>query len=325
MTTLRLGDFTFARGELPESIGFGASQQLHVHTLVGGARVVDAMGAVPQRQQWSGWFIGPQALARSRFLKRLTEAGQPLVLRYGEFAYTVVIAEFSAEFRAGPNLPYSIALEVISDHGAAGARAGLPGLSQAVLQDLVGAAINAEAIGDSGLMADVGAVTSAVAASGGPGQTPGSTQYVLPAIVLAQAQAERLDVTASAQIAALGALSTPGSGGGRVDPETLSRFGAGLAAAAGGTQQSWRLNATRQVLGRAAINWSAAGGVAGAGGTTLTTGSTDLYHLAAGAYGDARGWTRIAQANQLTDPVIAGITRLVIPPVAGMATGVLNA
>ncbi len=325
MTTLRLGDFTFARGEVPESIGFGASQQLHVHTLVGGARVIDAMGVVPQRPEWSGWFTGPQALARARFLKQLTEAGRPLALRYGEFAYTVMIAAFSAEFRAGPNLPYSIALEVISDHGAARAGPGLPGLAQLIGQDLIGAAGYAAAIGDSGLIAAVGVVAAAVTARGADAPTPAAIQFLWPSIAVAQGQAARLNLAASAQISGVVALATPGTSGNPVSPDALGRFGAGLVAAAGATQQSCLLNATMQVLGRVTTNLSAAGGAGGAGGATLTSGSTDLYHLAAAAYGDARAWTRIAQANQLTDPAIRGITRLAIPSVAGSATGVLNA
>ena len=315
MTVLRLGSFTFARGEVPEGIAFGASQKLHVHTLVGGARVIDAMGAVPLRPEWSGWFVGPQALARARFLKRLAEAGQPLALRYGEFTYTVVIAAFSCEFRAGPNLPYSITLEVVSDHGAAGVAAGLPGLAQ----DLAGAAAGAAAIGDGGLMAAVGAVTAAVAASDG---TPAGMRPVLPAIAVAQAHAAELHVAASAQVAALGALSVPDAGGNPIGPAALDRFGAGLVAATVAVSRSGRLKAVAQLLGRVTTNLGAGGDAAGA---VLTTGSTDLYHLAATAYGDARGWTRIAQANGLTDPAISGITRLAIPPVDAVpATGVLN-
>ena len=307
---------------MPESIGFGASQLLHVHTLVGGARVVDALGAVPLRPEWSGWFIGSQALARARFLKKMAEAGQPLALRYGEFAYTVVIAEFSAEFRAGPNLPYSIALEVVRDHDAVGSGTGLPGLTQMVAQDLASAISNAATIADSGLIAAVGMVGAAVAATGGE-FTPALVRPVLPAIAAAQVQADQLNIVASAQILALGPLSVSDAGTG---PDPLHEFGAGLAVAAVAANRSFLLNATVQTLGRMAANLVAGGGTAGAGGATLTTGSGDLYHLAAAAYGDARAWTRIAQANRLTDPSIAGITRLVIPPAdAVAATGVLNA
>lgn len=323
MITLKLGEFTFARGEIPESIGFGASQQLHVHTLVGGARVIDAMGAAPLRPEWSGWLSGPQALERARFLKKLAEAGQPLALRFGEFAYTVVIAEFFAEFRAGPNLPYSITLEVVRDHGAAGSGAALPGLVQMVAEDLASATGNAAAIGDRGLIAAIAAVSTAVTARGGAELTPAAIRPLLRPIAAAQAQAVQLNLAASTQIQALGPLSVRRAATG---PDPLSQFGVGLAAAADGASRSRRLNATIHALGRMTGNLVAASGTAGAGGATLTTGTDDLYHLAAAAYGDARSWTRIAQANQLTDPMISGISQLVIPPADAVpATGVLNA
>jgi hypothetical protein len=326
MITLSLGNFTFARGEVPESIGFGVSQQLHVHTLVGGTRVIDAMGALPLRPEWSGWFTGPQALARARFLKQLAEAGEPLALRFGEFAYTVIIAAFSAEFRAGPNLPYSITLEVVGDLGKGGSGTSPAGLSQMIAQDLAFAAGNAGAIGDSGLIAAVAGVDDAVSASGSGGLTSAAIRPLLPLIATARSQATGLDGAASAQLAALGPLSTAGNDGNPVGPDRLSQFGAGLTAAADAVSQSRLLNATAQALARMTTNLAAASGTAGAGGAPLTTGSTDLYHLAATAYGDARRWTRIAQANQLNDPSISGIARLVIPPAdAVLATGVLDA
>ncbi|MDP9055895.1 MAG: hypothetical protein M3N34_00985 [Pseudomonadota bacterium] len=320
---LKLGNFTFGRGEVPESIGFGASQGLHVHTLVGGARIIDAMGAVPFRPEWSGWFTGPQALARARFLKKLAEAGQPLALRFGEFAYTVMISAFSAEFHAGPNLPYSITLEVVSDHGAARPGAGLPGLTQMVALDLADAVANAGTIGDGGLIACMGAVSAAMIASGDAVQSPAAVRPLLPLIAAAQAQAVQLNVAASAQLAALEPLSVPGVTPG---PDLLSAFGTGLGAAAGAASQSRLLSATAQALARMADNLNAASGMAGGSGIVLTTGTGDLYHLAAVAYGDARAWTRIAQANQLTDPMISGVTQLVIPPASTVpATGVFDA
>ena len=41
---LQLGDFQFQQQEIPESIPFGGEQALAVHRLVGGVKVVDAMG-----------------------------------------------------------------------------------------------------------------------------------------------------------------------------------------------------------------------------------------------------------------------------------------
>lgn len=39
----------------------------------------------------------------------------------------------------------------------------------------------------------------------------------------------------------------------------------------------------------------------------------DLYRIAAEAYGDATQWYRIAAANGLTDPLVAGPITLIIP------------
>ena len=169
----------------------------------------------------------------------------------------------------------------------------------------------------------MGAVSAAVIASGGAAQSPAAIRPLLPLIAAAQSQAAQLNVAASTQLTALGPLSAPGLAAG---PDLLSAFSAGLGRAAGAANQSRLLSATTQALGRLADNLNAATGTAGGSGVVLTTGTGDLYHLAAAAYGDARGWTRIAQANQLTDPMISGVTQLVIPPANAVpATGVLNA
>ena len=320
MTILRLGDFTFVRGEVPESIGFGASQNLHVHSLVGGARVVDAMGAAPLQIEWSAWLIGPRALTRARYLKGLAEAGEALALSFGAFAYSVVIARFSAEFRAGPNLPYTIALEVVRDQSSSQTGAGLPGIVQMVAQDVATVVADAVAIGDGGLSQAANAISAQVSASGSQ-FNPATVRPLLPAIAAAQAKAAALDRKASGQISALGAAAVAGTG-----PDPLNQFGVALIGAAGAAIRSYQLNGAEQTLARLASNISIAGGVGGAGGAVIDVGSCDLYHLAAANYGDARRWTEIAEANHLTDPVISNVRQLVVPPKsAAPATGVLNA
>ncbi len=47
----------------------------------------------------------------------------------------------------------------------------------------------------------------------------------------------------------------------------------------------------------------------------------DLFTLAAQYLQDATQWIRIAQANDLSDPVLQGVTRLVIPEVNPAAGG----
>lgn len=47
----------------------------------------------------------------------------------------------------------------------------------------------------------------------------------------------------------------------------------------------------------------------------------NLFALAAKYLNDATQWIRIAQANNLSDPVLSGVTTLVIPPVDARAGG----
>ena len=47
--------------------------------------------------------------------------------------------------------------------------------------------------------------------------------------------------------------------------------------------------------------------------TILQAGGT-LFHVAASELGDATQWLRIARLNGLSDPVIEGVVRLVLPP-----------
>lgn len=47
--------------------------------------------------------------------------------------------------------------------------------------------------------------------------------------------------------------------------------------------------------------------------TTMTVVGGDLYRIAAKLYQDATQWVRIAQANNLSDPVLSGPVTLIIP------------
>ncbi len=53
----------------------------------------------------------------------------------------------------------------------------------------------------------------------------------------------------------------------------------------------------------------------------VTVAGGNLFKLAAEYLNDATQWIRIAQANQLSDPVLNGIVTLTIPPVDAAAGG----
>jgi len=47
----------------------------------------------------------------------------------------------------------------------------------------------------------------------------------------------------------------------------------------------------------------------------------DLFSLASKYLNDATQWIRIAQVNNLSDPVLTGVNTLIIPPVDASAGG----
>lgn len=115
--TLQLGSFTFSGAEIPQTIPFGGEQSLVVHKLVGGTRIVDAMGRDDAPIEWSGIFLGENALQRARQLNDMRIAGAALSLSYRTFNYTVVIKSFTAEFERFYQIHYKITLEVVQDFG----------------------------------------------------------------------------------------------------------------------------------------------------------------------------------------------------------------
>jgi len=115
MTTLTLGQVTFSNYEIPESINFGGSQSLSVKQLVGGQRIVDAMGRIDDDITWSGMFFGSTAVFRAKFLDGMRVAGAALPLTYNQFSYSVVIKEFRANFQRNYQIPYSLTVTVVQD------------------------------------------------------------------------------------------------------------------------------------------------------------------------------------------------------------------
>jgi hypothetical protein len=116
MTTfLTLGPVTFANFEVPERINFGGAQALSVKQLVGGARIIDAMGRIDNDISWSGLFFGSTAMYRAQYLDTLRTQGAPLPLTFANFNYSVVIKEFSCSFERTYQMPYRITCTVIQD------------------------------------------------------------------------------------------------------------------------------------------------------------------------------------------------------------------
>jgi hypothetical protein len=169
MATVTIGGISLSEWEIPERINFGGKQQVTVHKLIGGTRVIDAMGPDPDDVRWSGRFRGPTALQRSAALDLLRASGAEVPLIYlGKFL-TVVITDFRCDAERSYEIPYQITCTVVSDNvnGALGAIV-------AGLDAIVGSALTVAAAFSSGgtsaaaisTAASVANVTSAVSAAG---------------------------------------------------------------------------------------------------------------------------------------------------------------
>jgi hypothetical protein len=117
---------------------FGGAQQLAVHKLIGGVRVIDAMGRDDSAVRWSGVFSGGNAGERARMLDAMRAAGGELNLAWDAFCYNVVIEHLALDFRNPWWIPYQISCAVVMDL-AQNVPIASPDLADSILGDLTAA------------------------------------------------------------------------------------------------------------------------------------------------------------------------------------------
>lgn len=156
------GIFNFSRYEVPEKIGFGGEQKLAVHELVGGVRVVDAMGRSDAPLEWSGLFQGETALERARYLDGLRAAGGALRLSWSEFDYQVVIQSFTADYQRRYQIPYRIACVVVENKSSPITTIASAGIDGFIRDDMSLANGLADGIGDGALSGLMGGLNTAI-------------------------------------------------------------------------------------------------------------------------------------------------------------------
>ena len=135
MTGLYLGEVSFESFEIPERISFGGAQRLAVHKLIGGARVIDALGRDDQSVSWAGVLSGSNAAARARSLDVMRVVGAAESLSWDAFCYSVIIGKLQFQFCSPWWIPYEISCVVQADL-AQGASAVTPPAIQAFASDL---------------------------------------------------------------------------------------------------------------------------------------------------------------------------------------------
>ena len=346
--TLVLGPFTFEGPEVPEQINFGGAQMLAVHQLIGGDRIVDALGRNDDDITWKGLFFGQTASARAQYLDGLRITGKALTLKWGSFRYQVVIKSFKPEFKQTYQVPYTIVCTPVKDEtkpvkklapyqvkgelnkqmATANALGGClgNGVISSALSSL-SSAIGAIPDAVSGIMGDVGAAASALTGaetcvaqiSSG---IQGAIADVLAPIEAAQTAVQGLLGQVNSAVGTFGTIASavglPGAQAAASIETTLSSVA-----------QVGPINRLASVLGVMHSNavMGAYGSFAASNDPTsplyrvplpnpyssVTVGDGSLMDLASQHYGDASQWPLIAQANGMTDPQINGVQTIAIP------------
>jgi hypothetical protein len=238
-----LGSFAFQDFEVPESITLPVRQAVAVHRLIGGERVLDAMGADYGDVAWAGVMLGGGAQARAQSLKALADAGQAVALTWGTWNFTVLPHWIS--LREGyQRIVYAIRCTVIRDDSAAPDQLALD-LGASLAGD-IGAAIAGGGGSVAGALANVQATLQLI----GP-ILPGSAAVRAAWNAVSGAQG----VVASAQAAA--AAQVAGVGGRAAGLSTPVSTMTDLASAATQTGQLAQAATAGAYLGRMAANLSA--------------------------------------------------------------------
>lgn len=141
---LTLGGFGFTTHELPDTIHWGLDENINLHELIGGNRVLDMMGDKPKDFTWSGWFIGPNAADRAADLYALEQKKGLINLQFGPISSNVVISSLELSMQHNfYRIPYSITCIVVNNDGGGGAGAGGAGnLVTGAINQLTGGLLN---------------------------------------------------------------------------------------------------------------------------------------------------------------------------------------
>ena len=116
---LTLGGVSFRDFEVPEKVIFGGKQRIVVQNLIGGGRVVEALGIDDGNISFSGIFSGSDAVSRAQELDAARALGASLPLVWNSFYYNVIIASFSIEYCKINWIPFSIFCVIVDDPLAA--------------------------------------------------------------------------------------------------------------------------------------------------------------------------------------------------------------
>ncbi|MRT27026.1 hypothetical protein GJV14_23975 [Enterobacteriaceae bacterium RIT697] len=306
-TRLMLGEFEFMEFEVPERVVIPGRQKTVQHQLIGGRRIIDVLGTEYDPLTWSGVITGLQASERVSALERMRDEGRPTVLTFDDYRFTVIITRFTSVYEFIWRRPYSIEVAVVSNDGAPTKVDALTGALQGLIDSDLGRALGLSS------MISIDAVTRAVKdfhqavkqITDFAHATVAQIQSVIKPLIAArniiQHELALLEAAAS-DITSLGGL-VPGNPVSKTVNNLLIHLDCSTRILA--------LYRLQEVLER--LNKNVRTGQSAEGVKAVTLAGGNLYQVASEQYGDASMWTRIAEANDLTDPQLSGINTLQIP------------
>ncbi|MDE2103835.1 MAG: hypothetical protein KGL39_41745 [Patescibacteria group bacterium] len=315
-TALQLGDFVFADAEIPGTITGGGTQSLTVHRLVGGTKIVDAMGRDDHDLSWGGFLYGQDALARCQQLDYLRVSGQQIALTFGGLSYLVAVKSFEYDYRYQYDIPYRISCEVVQDQTKPITSNATPAIDDQMASDLSATQTYVGDVGDPTLSSLTATLTASM---GGVATfsfaTASTVSSVLQPLSAVQGRVSALISINESSLSGASGFAGVVAGG---QPIAMA---AELESQDSTCATQVSLLQLQGILGRMSANLSAINGSP----NTVTTAGGNLFQIAVEQYDDAMAWTGIATANGLTDPFVQGTETLNIPLQPANSDGVLQA
>jgi hypothetical protein len=131
--TLVLGGIAFDDWSTPDRMPFGGKQELAVHRLPGGARVVDTLGPNEADIQFVGTMYANDAYGVADALDALRISGAQVPLTFAGRFYLVIVREVHVDIRRYPQLMnYHVSCLVVQNN-----MAGALGTVASTVSDLV--------------------------------------------------------------------------------------------------------------------------------------------------------------------------------------------
>lgn len=349
MISVTLGDFTFMNLEVPSKIPLGGTQALAIQQLIGGGRVVDALGPVEAPIEWQGVFFGANAFSRAQYLEKLRVAGKSLVLKWHTLSITVMIQRFVYEFEFVNKIPYHITCEVVKNNSTLpstltdqtdwdGVIVDLVNTATASFDNLVDVPIPNATV-TYGTSTFLSTLKSKIAALQ---KTMSSINSFVRATVsqinAVKAQIADIQNDISLQIASMeNFLKTVTTLGGLYNNNPIAKNASNLSSCVNNYNNAIQLyniqyhfmnvQKNLQQIGAspdASVTTTSTNASLFSLPTTITVQNANLYSLASKYYGNAMKWTLIANANNLQTPYVSSVMTLTIPK-DGSSTGGINA